>query len=77
MAKSGNTMWNGSYGADESKRRQSYQRTAQDHNTPAGRRQIRQELLSGKEKYESSLPKSNVVVPIEFIEGAVKRKMKE
>ena len=24
MAKTGNTMWNGNYGADESKRRQSY-----------------------------------------------------
>ena len=35
MAKNGNTMWNGRYGAEETKRRDAYQRTASNGTKPS------------------------------------------
>jgi hypothetical protein len=42
--------------------------------TPEARSQFRQELSQGKQRFESGVAKSNVVVPMEFLKGAVQRR---
>ena len=40
--------------------------------TPTGRQQLRDELSKGKAAYESTLPKSNIVLPMPMLENAIK-----